>query len=317
MVLLLILYPLVILALVGIAIYEHITTTTLSLPVSPAITILTILLPLLSPFTTLATPHLFHFRNHKRTSRQSNNVPSLPPLLLHLFQLLLTTVLATLFTTPLTSPSTTRCLLESKWRSLWTAHNAPAIRAVQDALSCCGFRSTQDMAWPFPSRTHPSTATCETQFRRHDPCLPGWVGELRRVLVGEIGVVICVGVIQVVSVVLGMRGGFRWGESAFGGGWMSGLERLWNGSGREGAEGSRRPLLAAPEDTTTGRERGRVVETGYSGRVDEDEVGDGEAGEEEEEEVQQRSGEGGYGGTGRGPRVEPAHHDAWAGVQRV
>ncbi|KAL1838771.1 hypothetical protein VTJ49DRAFT_2233 [Mycothermus thermophilus] len=56
---LLLLYALVILALAGVAIYEHLTISHLSLPISPAVTILTILLPLLAPLTTLSTLRLF------------------------------------------------------------------------------------------------------------------------------------------------------------------------------------------------------------------------------------------------------------------
>jgi hypothetical protein len=41
----------------------------------------------------------------------------------------------------------TSCLLSQKWLSFWKSHDAAAIRAIQDALTCCGFRSTSDMAW--------------------------------------------------------------------------------------------------------------------------------------------------------------------------
>ncbi|KAK3902254.1 hypothetical protein C8A05DRAFT_44289 [Staphylotrichum tortipilum] len=320
MTLLLILYPLIILALVGVAIYQHMSINILSLPIPSALTILTILLPLLSPLTTLTAPSLSQPATRAR-SRNHNPTPTprLPPLLppaLHLLQFLLTTILATLFTAPLTSPDPTTCLLSTRWRALWSAHNASAIRQIQDALVCCGFRSTRDMAWPFPRGQDPSTGpTCEQQFGRREPCLPGWEAAFRRANTGEIAVVACVGVMQVAAVVLAWRFG---GDPAAEGGWGGGVRGLLgvgDRGGREGVEGSRRPLLVAASPVERAGEG--VVETGYQEVMDGEEASDGE-GEGDGEERQQRRGPNGYGGVGGGgPRVEPAHHDPWAGIQRV
>ncbi|KAK3293579.1 uncharacterized protein B0H64DRAFT_477092 [Chaetomium fimeti] len=348
MALLLILYGLIILALVGTAIYEHVTISTLSLPVPPALTILTILLPLLSPLTTLLAPRLFNQPRHTRkrlaipqddNHHNNNNHPQPPnnrtrkgtttllPPLTHLAQLLLTTILTTLYTSTLATPTTTDCLLTHRWTTFWKSHDAPAIRAIQDALSCCGFRSTKDMAWPFPhgSGKGAGAGACEAQFGRHEPCLPGWEGALRRAVGGELGVVLAVGALQVLGVVLARRGGFgvRMGGGGGGGegmGWMAGLERLiagGGGGGREGGveAGSRRPLLAGPEQEgeATGN-GGRVVESAYRDISDEEtEGGDGEG----EGGARPRIEERGHGASSEGPRVEPAHHDPWAGVQRA
>lgn len=35
---------------------------------------------------------------------------------------------------------------------MFRAKDGEGIRAVQDALGCCGFGSTRDMAWPFPGQ---------------------------------------------------------------------------------------------------------------------------------------------------------------------
>jgi hypothetical protein len=63
------------------------------------------------------------------------------------------------------------------------------------------------------------------------------------------------------------------------------------------------------------REEGDGVREGYQEVVDEEEVtADGE-GRDEREEVERQRGTEGYGAVGgTGPRVEPAHHDPWAGV---
>ncbi|KAH6848164.1 hypothetical protein B0I37DRAFT_432280 [Chaetomium sp. MPI-CAGE-AT-0009] len=348
MALIFILYGLIILALVGIAIYEHITISTLSLPVSPALGILTILLPLLSPLTTLLAPRLFNPPRHPRNrhplaipqrsngnsnnhNHNNNNNPAnrarkpptttgLLPALTQLAQLLLTTVLTTLYTSTLATPTTTDCLLDQRWRTFWTSHDARAIRTIQDALGCCGFRSTRDKAWPFPPDAKPDT--CQLRFDRHEHCLPGWEAALKRAVGGELGVVLAVGALQVLGLVLARRGGFGLGGRAGAGegmGWMAALERLFTGvgGGRDGGveAGSRRPLLAGPEqEGEANGNGGRVVETGYQDISDHEETEEGDV--DGEEEARPRTERLGYSAARDGPRVEPAHHDPWAGVQR-
>ncbi|KAL2024344.1 hypothetical protein VTK56DRAFT_8826 [Thermocarpiscus australiensis] len=261
----------------GISIrYEHITITSLSLPIPATLTILTIFLPLLSAFTTLTIPLLFHpppssksRPKPKSASSSLFHLPRLLPLSLQLFQFLLTTILATLFTAPLAArQSTARCLLETEWRALWSAHDAARIRAVQDAFACCGFRSTRDMAWPFPGGGTVGTGACEAQFGRRVPCLGFWEGALRRGLGAEVGVVVSIGVMQVLAVYLAGRFGVGMGMGGSGGGergWMRVVRRVWGGGEDRVGAGSRRPLLAAPE-------RERVAETGYDGRADEEDA---------------------------------------------
>jgi hypothetical protein len=125
---------------------------------------------------------------------------------------------------------------------------------------------------------------------------------MRRAVGGEIGVVVAVGALQVLVMVLAGRGKM---------GWATGLERFWSegfngvGGGREGAEGSRRPLLTAAEEGAA------EDETGYRQVVDEEDEEHGQR--HEGDEGGQRTLTGGYGGAaGGGPRVEPAHHGPWA-----
>ena len=55
------------------------------------------------------------------------------------------------------------------------------IRAIQDALGCCGFASTRDMAWPFPGAGRKADA-CEARFDGTvSRCLDGLRGEERKV----------------------------------------------------------------------------------------------------------------------------------------
>ncbi|SPQ27200.1 8a6d3b1f-1a05-44a7-a1f0-c165ea314180 [Thermothielavioides terrestris] len=321
-------YALLILALVGIAIYEHVTIATRSLPVSPALTILAILVPLLSPLTTLTAPLLLHRQAARTRTRKlppstttttaSSTTtllpaPFTPPLVLHLLQLILTTILLTSLTYPLLSDLD--CPLATRWRALFRAHDARAVRAVQDALACCGLRSPRDMAWPFPRAGGAGADACETQFGRHAACLPAWEAVLRRALGGEVGVVAAVAAVQVLAVMMAARGGV-WMSRGWGRGWDWGWGHR-DGDGEDGDEtgprGSRRPLLTAPAADDDAAARVRVdEEEGEAGRG-------GGTDDEGEQEVAQRGrgdGYGAIGGGGNGPRVEPAHHDPWAGVER-
>ncbi|KAG4439765.1 hypothetical protein IFR05_004733 [Cadophora sp. M221] len=82
------------------------------------------------------------------------------------------TIIATLALTHMIPPAALLCGLESKWKQLWSAHDANAgdsIRAIQDALNCCGFNSVRDRSWPF---TQP--ATCAETFGRAQSCAGPW-----------------------------------------------------------------------------------------------------------------------------------------------
>jgi hypothetical protein len=65
------------------------------------------------------------------------------------------------------------CRLEEQWRSYFQSKNTRAVRAIQDSLQCCGFRSTHDMAWPFADANHGVNA-CELQLGYDRSCLLPW-----------------------------------------------------------------------------------------------------------------------------------------------
>ncbi|KAK0705587.1 hypothetical protein B0H67DRAFT_558161 [Lasiosphaeris hirsuta] len=209
-------YILVLLALTGVAIYAHIKTTSLSLPTSPLLTLLPALLPAISLLTTL--PRLTN---------------ALLPWALQTLQLLLTTILATLLLSP-----TPPCTLETKWRAFWTSHDATKIRAIQDALDCCGFRSVKDMAWPFPSKE--GGVACAARFGRTEACAGPWEAAMRGEKGTLAGVVLVVGVVQIVYIVAA-RMGRREGVWGLLGGCGRGLSRA---GGRRGQRGLGRCLGA-------------------------------------------------------------------------
>ena len=73
------------------------------------------------------------------------------------------------------------CGLREKWQGMFHAKDAQGIRAIQEALKCCGFGSTKDMAWPFPGQGRGAgecVARAEGVVGR---CLDGLRGEERKV----------------------------------------------------------------------------------------------------------------------------------------
>lgn len=92
---------------------------------------------------------------------------------------MLDTVLVTLASASL-SPETLNCAIERRWRFLFTTKNEDAIRKIQDALDCCGLRTTVDQAWPFQGRGVEATECVERTGRRR-ACEAGWEGAERGV----------------------------------------------------------------------------------------------------------------------------------------
>lgn len=183
--------------------YEHVTSVTLSLPLAPALTFLTIFLPLLAAANIFALPQLTR-RTKRGPSRSPNNSSSsssnttfllhlVSPTALQVLQALATTVLATLYATHLAPSESRECELATRWQHLFRAKDVRAVRTVQDALQCCGFRSVRDMAWPFP----PTDVPCAARFDRALACRGPWGEALRRGAGVELGVVLAVGVLQV------------------------------------------------------------------------------------------------------------------------
>ncbi|KAK0737283.1 hypothetical protein B0T21DRAFT_161028 [Apiosordaria backusii] len=327
MALLLVLYALLIISLTGLTIYEHLTTTTLSLPLSPTLTILTILLPLFSLLTTSVTS--FSLSPHRnRTSKP------LFPLLSNLFQFILTIILTTLYGSTLTTRYTP-CALETKWKDFWTSHDSNRIRTIQDALNCCGFRTTKDMAWPFPSgKNGGDVMTCERQFGRHTPCAGVWEDQLNKTAAVELGVVVLVGVVQILSLVL-FRGGKqqrRRGKAKDNNRseWLGRVVEIITGGGSgEEDEGARRPLLTGGAGRGSERYLTATTANGHSVGQDENHDSSEDEGEHANGDTADRAGYEGAARTaqqpqtrtdndnGGGPRVEVSHHDPWAGAERV
>ena len=73
---------------------------------------------------------------------------------------------------------------------MWREKNAGAIRGIQDALACCGFRTTVDQAWPFPRRGR-GPGACVDMFHRQGSCMGPLMARERFVLGVWIGIGVC------------------------------------------------------------------------------------------------------------------------------
>lgn len=143
---------------------------------------------------------------------------------------------------------------------MFRARDAKAVRAVQDALECCGFNSVRDRAYPFGQ-----PSTCAETYGREDSCGKAWSGVMRTSAGVDFGVVLAVALLQVIGLLM-MKEGASWWTA-----W-----RVWGGR-REGSSSgdrqSRRPLLTGVEESEedeeeeidTGRDERRVYGSGGDG----------------------------------------------------
>lgn len=169
--------------------YEHVSSFALSLPLSPALTFVSILLPLLAGANLLSLPYLTN-----KTSRQSNAIIKyFNPVVLQSLQGIFTTILATLYSSHILPSDSRECELSTRWQHLFRAKDERAIRAIQEAFQCCGFRTVKDMAWPFP----PTNVQCPARFDRSLACQVPWTSALQRSAGVNFGIVAAVAVMQV------------------------------------------------------------------------------------------------------------------------
>lgn len=213
---------------------------------------------------------------------------------------------------------------------MFSAHDADGIRQIQDALNCCGFRTTKDQSWPFPKGSHPDKDQCANQFGRTQACMVPWGKEMKKAMAGELGVVLAVGLVRVLlwatmrnRDLSGMRrgGGRGWNWN-----WKELVDKIFGGNNnnnnRHGCgnrdledgntTGARRGLLTAvdEEDEEEDRVDGNVNGARDGGRLFG--AADSDGGYHGSEERYQQGGVngGGYGTAGgSGPRVEVSHHE--------
>lgn len=167
----------------------HFHSTTLSLPLSPVISILATLLPIVGFLNAYIHPTLLHSAHVS-----ANRLQQLAPVVLQTLQALVTTILATLLLEAVVPSPASDCVLEHDWMHMFRRHDAQAIRRVQDVLDCCGFNSVRDRAYPFGNG---APSTCAETYGRGNACRGPWTSALQSSAGIDFAVVMGVGLLQV------------------------------------------------------------------------------------------------------------------------
>lgn len=142
-----------------------------SLPISTVTATATIILPVITAVSLRGAQRL-SIRANGSNARAKMSF-SWSAITVFVLLIIYETAIATLALTHMAPPSELICGLERQWGALFSTKNADAIQRIQEQLQCCGFRSVQDRAWPFPDRSHTARACVET-FGRNTSCLGGW-----------------------------------------------------------------------------------------------------------------------------------------------
>ncbi|KAF2689678.1 hypothetical protein K458DRAFT_475086 [Lentithecium fluviatile CBS 122367] len=163
----------------------------LSIPISNGLAYATTLLPIVSGLLLEAGYDLT--RRQERRKPPSRGETPRPPLVIVVNTLIFiySTVVITLLGTHAAPPSGLDCGLRERWETLFRHKNVEAVRTIQEAFKCCGFKHSRDMAWPFPDKTH-DALSCEKTFGHTNGCFGPWKGEEQRMaglLMGMVGLV--------------------------------------------------------------------------------------------------------------------------------
>ncbi|KAK5997968.1 hypothetical protein PT974_00336 [Cladobotryum mycophilum] len=237
---------------IAAVVYFH--SSSLSLPIGSATTILTALLPIGSLINAFIYPSVL-----QAAHSSTNRLQQLSPTLLQALQAIFTTILATLLSQDIVPSPTVECLIDNGWSSMFKAHDGESIRRIQDTLKCCGLRTVQDKFYPFITKT--SNITCVEAYGYTQACRGPWKSALKSSAGVDFGVVIAVSLMQIFGL-------FMMGESP--NWWTS-----WRATGRRQrvTQHESRPLLTAAEDEEEVVERQESAPRGYQALNDSEEPG--------------------------------------------
>ncbi|KAJ8070698.1 hypothetical protein OCU04_001069 [Sclerotinia nivalis] len=261
--------PLLLLILTVVAIYSYSQIRLLSLPISQALALFTIVLPLVTGISTQGAIGLI-----QRANKKEQNQLTLPLIAVIGFQLIYETVVATLALTHMIQPNSLHCGLEDKWQKFFSAKNEGKIKAIQDALNCCGLHSVFDKAWPFRKDVH-GPGSCVDLTNRSQSCFGTW-RQAEQINAGLLLIVaIVIFIIKVTSIINLLTNSF-WRRSY----WSRPIQSIMGGD------------TEAPQADNRAEAR-RLIEEG----------------DDEEESYQDEPTEDrltAFNSSGQGPRVEPS-----------
>ena len=279
--------------------YEHHTASILSLPLSPALTALAIVLPFLGLVNSLSLPNAFpgstiaHRRDRDAIYTRLFQAAQL-------LQLILSVILSTSFFADAVPSAVRDCLLSTTWQRMFVGKEGDAIRRIQDTFNCCGLNSVRDRAWPFAEDISKGGGVpCAERFGREVSCAGPWAATLQRSAGIDGGTATTVAVLQVVLFLL-----WQWASSRHGqrreGGWPRQLLAQFTGVAVGSTEaGARRPLLGSGNGRVEEEEE---ADAGSDCLLDEEQ---GHPNEHSEPGAPTTARSGSYGSTG--PRVEPSY----------
>ncbi|KGQ09106.1 hypothetical protein BBAD15_g5549 [Beauveria bassiana D1-5] len=188
------------LVLFAIAVVLHFHSQHLSLPLSPVVTVVTVILPVAAFLNAFVYPNLLH-----TSSSSSTSILRVLPAALQGLQAVVATALATIFVQGFASPSR-GCALDAAWQRLYDARDADAVRRVQDTLRCCGYADVNDRAFPFASLIQ---QTCREIYNRDKACERPWRAAMATHAGIAFAVVLTVALMQILGLIL-MRPGTNW-----------------------------------------------------------------------------------------------------------
>ncbi|PNY27096.1 Uncharacterized protein TCAP_02970 [Tolypocladium capitatum] len=217
----------------------HFHTSHLSLPLASGITALAGILPLAAFVNAYIYPNLLR-ASHACADAGPTGLPTrLAPVVLQGLQAVATAVLATLLLEGVVPSPALDFLLEHEWDALFAARDGESIRLVQDTYRCCGLRALDDRAYPFGG-----AASCADMYNRGESCMAPWRGAMQATSAVDFGVVLAVGLLQIVGLLM-MRERTAWWTALRTPGWKQG----------EPGDDSSQALLSPADEETTARQQ--------------------------------------------------------------
>ncbi|KAK1996508.1 tetraspanin [Colletotrichum falcatum] len=201
-------YLLICVGLVTAAVIVHVSSTRLALPISPFLSFLPILLPILAAINAFYYPRLLFNARHSMARAEQ-----LFPTIIQALQGILTTAVAVLFLQSSIPDDILNCALSTHWQRMFAAKDAFSIRRIQDNLDCCGLNSVKDRAWPFTGPIQ-----CAHRFGRDTPCIGPWRDATLTNSAIDLSIVLAVGVLQVLTLLF-MQSASNWRHAWWAQGW--------------------------------------------------------------------------------------------------
>ncbi|CCF33522.1 tetraspanin [Colletotrichum higginsianum] len=209
-----IVFILITLGLLTTAIIVHVSSTNLFLPTAPFLSILPILLPIIGTINAFYYPRLLF-----NASRSTARAEQLFPTIIQTLQGILTTAIAVLLLQSALPGDDLNCALSTRWQRMFSAKDESSIRSIQDSLDCCGLNSVKDRGWPFAGNVR-----CAERFSRDTPCVGPWREATVRNSAIDLGIVLAVGVLQVLTLLF-MQSASNWRHAWWAQGWSHLSER--------------------------------------------------------------------------------------------